>query len=529
MTPLKGFLTRTIRGGALPSLALALFAAAAQAQSFSTPKNLSNTTVNSFAPQIAVDPSGNINVVWGDDTPVAEIFFSRSSDGGATFFTPKNLSNNTGASFAPQIAVDPSGNINVVWGDNTPGSVDILFSRSTDGGATFSTPKNVSNNTGTSFAHRVAVDASGDINVVWEDDTPGNFDIFFSRSTDGGATFSAPKNLSNNTGFSFEPQIAVDASGNINVVWPDTTPGNVDTFFSRSSDGGATFTAPKNLSNNTGTSFAPQIAMDASGNINVVWKDDTPGNSEIFFNRSTDGGATFSTPKNLSNNTGFSSDPQVAVDSSSDINVVWEDDTPGNFDIFFSRSTDGGATFSTLENLSNNTGESFFPQIAMDASGDINVVWRDNTPGSLDIFFSRSTDGGATFSTAKNLSNNTGGSFDPLMTLDVSGNINVVWFDDTPGNFDIFFSRGVTLNSLQNDIAALPVTAFKDSAPGLRQAMLSILADGDTAGAISRLQNLLKHVGGCGASPDRNDWILDCAAQVKIQFSINLLIAGLGG
>ena len=50
--------------------------------------------------------------------------------------------------------------------------------------------------------------------------------------------------------------------------------------------------------------FPPQIT--ASGNnVYVVWSDSTTGNADIFFKRSTDGGATFSSPSiNLSNNAG---------------------------------------------------------------------------------------------------------------------------------------------------------------------------------------------------------------------------------
>src|SRR6266849_6536465 len=100
----------------------------------------------------------------------------------------------------------------------------------------FSTPKNISNNTGSSLLPRIAVDSRGNINMVWQNDTSGNFNIFFSRSTDGGATFSTPTNLSNSPDQSTSPLVAVDSSGNINVVWNS----NPVLFFSRSSDGGAT-------------------------------------------------------------------------------------------------------------------------------------------------------------------------------------------------------------------------------------------------------------------------------------------------
>src|SRR2546426_5548687 len=222
----------------------------------------------------------------------------------------------------------------------------------------FSTPKNISNNTGNSLQPRIAVDSSGNINVVWRDDTLGHFDILFSRSVDGGASFPTPKNLSNNSAGTSLPLIAVDSSGNINVVWDGRVGslGNVDIFFSRSSDGGATFSTPKDLSNNLAFSSQPQIALDSSGNITLVWA----GQVDIFFSRSIDGGVTFSPPKNVSNSTpvfgAFAAVPQIAVDSGSNINVVWRGLGIGPVDTFFSRSTDGGVTFSARKRISNSTG-----------------------------------------------------------------------------------------------------------------------------------------------------------------------------
>jgi len=97
----------------------------------------------------------------------------------------------------------------------------------------FSTPKNVSNNSDFSFTPQLAVDLGGNIYVVWEDDTDTNSNILFSRSTDGGVTFSAAKSLSNTSGSSFNPRIAVDAGGSINVVWQDSPD-----FFGTSNQGG---------------------------------------------------------------------------------------------------------------------------------------------------------------------------------------------------------------------------------------------------------------------------------------------------
>src|SRR5579864_9772165 len=98
-----------------------------------------------------------------------------------TFSTPKNVSNNSDYSFTPQIAVDSNGAIYMAWEDDTATNSNILFSRSTDGGATFSTPINLSKTSGNSFNLRIAVGGAGNVSVVWEDDTPGNLDIMFSH------------------------------------------------------------------------------------------------------------------------------------------------------------------------------------------------------------------------------------------------------------------------------------------------------------------------------------------------------------
>src|SRR6266850_1963619 len=82
--------------------------------------------------------------------------------------------------------------------------------------------------------------------------------------------------------------MAVDASGNINVAWEDHA-GNRDTFFTRSTDSGTSFPTIVNLSDDSGLSIAAQMAADKNGNLNVVWQDDTPGLtsrvSQIFFSR----------------------------------------------------------------------------------------------------------------------------------------------------------------------------------------------------------------------------------------------------
>ena len=409
---------------------------------FSVARNVSNNSNFSFTPQTAVDSSGNIFIVWEDDASNnSNILFSRSSDGGATFSTPKIISNSTRFPFDPRIAVDSHDAINVVWNDDGPGNLDILFSRSADGGTTFSAPVNISRDPDSSSSPQIATDSTGNIFVTWESDT-GVLGVLFSRSVDGGVTFSAPVMVSTNAGGSMAPQMAVDPAGNVNLVWEDDITSSSDIAYSRSQDHGQTFSAPKSLSHNVGNSNSAQISVDLTGNVNVAWENDSPGNFDVFFTRSTDGGQTFSPLSNLSHSPGSASSAQIGADTGGNVNVIWVDNTPpsSSTDIYFTRSANGGS-FSTPINVSSNSGFSTDPWLAVDPAGNANIVWQDTTPGNREIFFSRSVDSGATFSTPQNLSSDPGSSTVTEIVADKNGSLNVVWQDTTPGATQIFFSR----------------------------------------------------------------------------------------
>jgi hypothetical protein len=116
----------------------------------------------------------------------------------------------------PSIAVEPNGAIDVVFDANSTTDMLALFTRSTDGGATFSTPLTLAK--GGASVPVVSLDSCGGIDVAWA----GNTDIFFSRSTDG-ATFAPPTNLSNAATSEFDPLIGTDSNGSAYVVWENSS------------------------------------------------------------------------------------------------------------------------------------------------------------------------------------------------------------------------------------------------------------------------------------------------------------------
>jgi hypothetical protein len=363
--------------------------------------------------------------------------------GAQTWTSTKRLVWNLGDSENASIAVDSSNHIHVVWLDDTPGNCEVYYKRSTNGGASWSGTKRLTWNSGSSVYPVITVDSSNNIHLVWYDYTPGDSEIFYKRSTNGGVNWSSIKRLTWNAGGSLYPTIAVDSSKNVHVVWHDYTAGNVEIFYKRSTDAGVTWGAIKRLTWNSGESFAPRIAIDSSNNIHVVWFDFTPGNAEIFYKRSTDVGKTWSSVKRLTWTSAESRDSAVAVDPSNNIHVVWYDGTSGNYEIYHKRSTNGGVNWSGTKRLTWKSGGSFSPAIAMDSNNNGHVVWYDFSPGNYEIYYKKSTDVGVTWSGVKRLTWTSGESRYTAVSLDSSNNIHVVWSDRTSGNWEIFYRKGI--------------------------------------------------------------------------------------
>jgi len=162
--------------------------------------------------------------------------FVSSSDGGDTWSKPTVVSNqqtvndfapNTGALLRtgaglPSAAIDASnGNLYVVWEDArfTGGSANqVVISRSTDGGSTWSSPTVVSNpNSKPAFTPAVEVNAAGTVGVTYYDfrnpdglTTGQPTDYWFTSSTNGGVSFGSETRI---TSTSFDMLNAPNAGG----------------------------------------------------------------------------------------------------------------------------------------------------------------------------------------------------------------------------------------------------------------------------------------------------------------------------
>ncbi len=167
------------------------------------------------------------------------------------------------------------------------------------------------------------------------------------------------------------------------------------------------------LTENPGHSVAPAVAGSGS-NVYIVWSDDSYGNSEIVWKKSTDNGATWITTR-LTSNTGKSEAPAVAV-SGSDVHIVWQDESyVANYpEIVWKKTTDGGSTWVTTR-VTNNSGRSEAPTISASGS-EVHMVWHDDSYALNypEVVWKKSTDGGTTWVTTR-MTSNSGKSLMPVI------------------------------------------------------------------------------------------------------------------
>lgn len=190
-----------------------------------------------------------------------------------TIFPPQNLSNTTGLTQDPVLAVDPSGPLVVAWSDNRPGNFDIYLVKSENGGATWSSPVNISNSAAPSLHPAIFV-KNGVIGLAWLEQSTSP-DVMFRSSLDGGQSWGEFRSLGAANG-DVRPQTGAGSDGqSVFVLWGDS----VDPYavqLSHSTTGGALFSSPIAI----GGSFLgvlPSLAVtaDGTGYVALVTQDDT--------------------------------------------------------------------------------------------------------------------------------------------------------------------------------------------------------------------------------------------------------------
>jgi len=382
-----------------------------------------------ISPEIGIGPDGAINVIWLDkgltaDRPppkprkpgehshrsATDLYFTRSEDGGKSWSEPVQVNPDPGGvwGFAvskPRIGVGPTGTIHVFYpaNDTSPETgldvVSARYTRSVDNGKSFATPivlnrpaeldredilgegLTMTNSFGT-----MGVAPDGTIITAWQDvaemkDSSDGADGVVAISTNDGASFDAERiSLPGNDlcpccqlTLAFGDEVAYMGYRKIYADGRDST-------VARSTDGGRNFSDAGRLDlerwDINGCPLKPtELAVDGERVYAATY---TGGEdpAALYFSRSTDGGRSFSGARQLHPAAPYSDAPALTVDASGIVRVVWHAKTGGPRRLFTSVSVDAGETLSAPVEVATPDGTSANPATAVAADGTVWLTWQ---------------------------------------------------------------------------------------------------------------------------------------------------------
>lgn len=223
--------------------------------------------------------------------------------------------------FATHITTDRKGRIHVMWHEgntNSPNITESFYTRSTDGGMSWSTTIPLSSNDGhhSAFPHAQFNNAGDTLAISWRDSVglSNKWDVYIVYSTNGGLSWSSPVPTITTPDSDWDPDLIIDNFNRIHLFYTKYPVSNpfwgARNYYQYSDNLGSSWNLPNQPSNGMiSDSYRSQLIegtrYDEKRNIlYVTWKDErdfntTNGNVEgdIMLAYSTDRGVNWMTPE----------------------------------------------------------------------------------------------------------------------------------------------------------------------------------------------------------------------------------------
>ncbi|MFB6718769.1 hypothetical protein ACFCV3_01335 [Kribbella sp. NPDC056345] len=263
-----------------------------------------------------------------------------------------------------------------------------------------------SSSTGDQDAPSVAINRSGYVAVVWEDDRDTDnatdnvhSDIWLRLFRNGTAVYEKKLSAGGDSGVTtwrhLNPDVDLDEDGNAVVVWQDDPDGNG--FYNipyRVVNTAGTVTASGRANTSSdGQQINPRVAVDPDGAplggavaFTAVWEDIQTGTPATVKAAGYTGPTTRAWEVTASQTTGQHHNPDVAVSASGDAVVVWDEDGDANaaYNVGLVRlaRTNGAVNLSRRIANSNGDGQQTRASVAANFNGDFAVAWESDHTGT---------------------------------------------------------------------------------------------------------------------------------------------------
>lgn len=388
----------------------------------------------------------------------------------------------TGDAYRQCISLDSNGTIHLVWKDTSDiqdaGSDWDLF-YATKPKESFWTEQTLitPDSTQSITCLSIGIDSTNQVHVAWKQQTNliNDTDIYYMKGsvTNG---WTDPLLISiNSSGICSCPSLYVDAFDTIHLSWADTTPiqdsgSDADLYYVKkpfSQDwSNIELVTPKS----TEDAIDPYLIAGLDQKIHLVWYEkDNQGKSTNIYYSMRSVSESWSTPYNVSEGCpGTSSDPTIQIDSDNNVHIVWNDnsvlfDNGNDYDLFY-RKKSSNDVWDEIELVTPKSQSNCKWPTMLIHEEAVYVAWSDQTPYNqndtdFDICFSKKIDTSWVKPEIVSKESKVESNW-PRFVIDANNEVHMTWWDRTPSQWVIYYSRGIPTESHTNETSLLSLMSI---------------------------------------------------------------------
>jgi hypothetical protein len=341
---------------------------------WSGPATLSAPGVHAGEPSIAIDAAGDAVVAWQQTVGKVMIEAATHAAGASTWSLARTLSDPLRESSDAQAAIDPRGDAVVAFKSQDGSGATVVDVAAEQGlGGEWGAPATVS--PAGSDSPSLGMDAAGDAFLAWRVTGSSGQAVQLAQRPAGG-DWSTPTNLSPAGVTAMEPDLAVDAKGDVAVIWEHHVGANLAQVTTRPA--GGSWTVPKDLSDEEEEAYRVRVRLDAAGDATAVWIREFKGAFTVRAATAAAGSVAWSAPTDLSAVLSQEPEPWPAVDSGGDGVVAWSIATSDGEAIEAAARKGAGGSWSPPVAISAPGVIATQPQVGIDDAGRAVAIWRDD-------------------------------------------------------------------------------------------------------------------------------------------------------
>lgn len=323
----------------------------------------------------------------------------------------------------------------VAWQENRDGNEEIYFARVSDAGSKVGGDVRVTDAAGASYLPTV-IWTGTEYALCWTDEREGSRDVYFTRLSGDGTEVGSDVRVTTD-GHSSRRSVIAWSGSEYGLTWSDERNGNWEVYFARLGTDGTKIGSDVRVTDDLGTSYVSDIIW-ASSVYGLAFHDDRHESYEIIFARVDGDGAKIGPDVRISVTTDASAWVASLTWTGSEYGIAWHDNSEENYEIFFARLNETGASIGPDVRITNISGSSYDADLEWTGSEFV-IAWHDDMSGDSEIYVARVSDTGTKLSSDLRLTNEYDLSADASLVW-TGSRFGLAWTDERTDNPEIFFN-----------------------------------------------------------------------------------------